>query len=114
MYALDLFIRDVFRGSNNKTVPEAYATQASNGLLERLLQFAETTKTLKWQFKVSIRIHFELTVYTSRSNSNQKLIRSKLIRQSTLIRNRINFYSGLKVVSKQQTEANSNEILFLD
>ena len=46
-YPLTLFLEDVFKESNIRTVPCAYATQISNGLLSNLIQFIIKTKNGK-------------------------------------------------------------------
>ena len=43
-YPLTLSIEDVFKESNLRTVPCAYATPISNGLLENLIQFTIKTR----------------------------------------------------------------------
>ena len=44
MYPVTLPIEEVFKGSNNRTLPCAYATPTSNGLLENLFHFTEKTR----------------------------------------------------------------------
>ena len=39
-------IGDVFKGSNNRTVPCAYASPTSNGFLENLFHFTEITRNV--------------------------------------------------------------------
>ena len=51
MYAVTRSIEGIFKGSNNRTVPDAYANHASNGLLERLIQSIEKTRNKKWVFE---------------------------------------------------------------
>ena len=41
MYPVTLSISDVFKGSNSMTVPYAYDSPASTGLLEKLIQFTD-------------------------------------------------------------------------
>ena len=49
-YPLTLSIEDVFKESNIKTVPCAYATPTSNELLENLIQFTMKTRNGKGSF----------------------------------------------------------------
>ena len=46
MYPVTLSIGDGFKGSNNRTVPCAYAKAASNGLLEKLIHFTEMARNV--------------------------------------------------------------------
>ena len=50
MHPVTLSIEDVFKGSNIRTVPCAYDTPSSNGLLENLIDFAEKTRNGKGAF----------------------------------------------------------------
>ena len=50
MYHLMLSIEDVFKESNIRTVPCAYATPTSIGLLEHLIQFTIKTRHGKGSF----------------------------------------------------------------
>ena len=50
-YHLTLSIEDVFKESNVRTVPCAYATPTSNGLLENLIQVTIKTRNKKGSFK---------------------------------------------------------------
>ena len=50
MYPVMLSIEDVFKGSNNRTVPCAYDSPASNGLLEKLFHFTERARIVKGAF----------------------------------------------------------------
>ena len=50
MYPVTLSIGDVFKGSNNRTVPCAYASPASNGLLEKFIHFTEKARNVKGLF----------------------------------------------------------------
>ena len=45
-----IYIEDVFKESNIRTVPCAYATPTSNGLLENLIQFTIKTRNGKGSF----------------------------------------------------------------
>ena len=45
-----LFIEDIVKESNIRTVPCAYATPTSNGLLENLIQFIIKTRNGKGSF----------------------------------------------------------------
>ena len=47
MYPPTLSIEDVFKESNTRTVPCAYVTPTSNGLLENLIQFTIKTRNGK-------------------------------------------------------------------
>ena len=49
-YPLTLSIEDVFKESNIRTVPCAYATPTSKGLLENLIQFTIKTRNGKGSF----------------------------------------------------------------
>ena len=49
-FPVTLSIGDVFKGSNNRTVQGAYASPASNGLLEKLNHFTETARNEKRAF----------------------------------------------------------------
>ena len=46
-----LSIEDVFNESNIRTVPCAYVTPTSNGLLDDLIQFTIKTRNGKWSFQ---------------------------------------------------------------
>ena len=50
MYPVMLSIEDVFKGSNNRTVPCAYASPISDELLENLFQFTQMTRNIKGAF----------------------------------------------------------------
>ena len=51
MDAVTLSIGDVFKGSNNRTVPCAYASPASDGLLEKFILFTEKARNVKGAFQ---------------------------------------------------------------
>ena len=50
MYPVTLSIGDVFKGSNNRPFPRAYVSPASNGLLEKLINFTEKARNVKGAF----------------------------------------------------------------
>ena len=50
MYHVTNSIDDVFKGSTVRTVPCAYVTPTSDGLLENLIDFTEKTRNGKGAF----------------------------------------------------------------
>ena len=54
MYPVTLSIEDVFKGTDVRTIPCAYASPKSNGLLENFIDFTEKTKTEKGHFNVTL------------------------------------------------------------
>ena len=50
MYPVTLSIGDVLKGSNKRTVPCAYASPASNGLLGKFINFTEKARNVKGAF----------------------------------------------------------------
>ena len=49
-FSLNLSIGDVLKGSNKRTVLCAYASPASNGLLEKFIHFIEKARNVKGAF----------------------------------------------------------------
>ena len=50
MSPVKVSLEDVFNGSNNRTVPGAFDTPRTNGLLKNLIQFTEKTRNGKGSF----------------------------------------------------------------
>ena len=57
MCPVTLPIGNVFKGSNNRTVPCAYVSLISDGLLENLFQFTEKTRNVKIAFLRQLGAH---------------------------------------------------------
>ena len=54
MYPVTLSIGDIFKRSNNRPVRRAYVCPASNGLLEKLINFTEKARNVKGAFYVKL------------------------------------------------------------